>query len=87
LRIFFPFIQAFAHACMRCDFFYAHPWRQNNVPLIDKAEMAIRQGEWNSYVDEYVACKDSPTPVCKQCREKNGTIIPTGVYTRGEPDC
>ena len=28
---------AFAFACMQCDFQYARPWRDNNVPMIDKA--------------------------------------------------
>ena len=42
--------------------------------------MGKRQEEWNSYVDEYVSCKDSPTPVCKDCKEKNGSIITVDVY-------
>ena len=62
------------HACLTGDFLYARPWRENNVPILDSSEMVQRQQEWNSYVDEYVTCRDSPTPVCKFCRESKGTV-------------
>jgi len=71
---------AFAHACLRCDFQYARPWRDNNVPILDTNEMVLRQKEWNAYVDEYVACRDSPTPVCKGCKESEGSVITMGSY-------
>ena len=71
---------AFAFASLRCDFPYAHPWRSNNVAIIDRSEMNLRQREWNDFVDEYVACRDSPTPLCAECKDAEGKEVASGIY-------
>ena len=72
--------QAYASACMQCDFQYAKPWYFNNVPQLDKTEMLKRQQEWNGFVDRYIACLQSPTAICPHCKESEGTKVRSGAY-------
>jgi hypothetical protein len=86
LQVMYPLVAsgevdpAFEFACLRSDYQCAHPWRCNNVAIIDRTEMNLRQCQWNSFVDEYVACRDAPTPLCAHRKEAEGSEMTSGTY-------
>jgi hypothetical protein len=49
---------ALAFAMVRCHFLFARPWRHGNQLTITKAEMLVRQKEWNDLVDDHIAAQD-----------------------------
>ena len=67
---------AFAWAVVRCDFYWARPWRRNNVQIISSEEMRKRQLEWNALIDQYIRDSFEDEDGRSVCDDLSGAAVP-----------